>query len=88
MTTSTNEKALSACDTEGLDNTTNDSYSPSGEPQSKEISALSVKLALHGFDFTATQCRDFLVHPPHGRYIYCKDLAAAQAFANKLGVSK
>ncbi len=85
--THTNEKAPSACDTEGFDTDTHKLDSATTTQHSKAITALLAELVLAGHTVHKLRCSDFLVCK-YGYSHYAQDFDALQAFAFKLGVRK
>lgn len=87
----TQQKALRACDSEGLHNDTNSSDFPTVEatrqaPGAKAIATQIARLALAGHAVHKDQCGDYLVSK-YGMTRYCQDYAELVAFAVKLGVN-
>lgn len=85
--THTNEKAPSACDTEGFDTDTHKADSATGTQHSKAITTLIAELTLAGHVVHKLRGGDFLVCK-YGYSRYAQDFDALQAFASKLGVRK
>lgn len=85
--THANEKAPSACDTEGFDTDTHKVDSATTTQHSKAIVTLVAELALAGHAVHKLRGSDFLVCK-YGYSHYAQDFDALQVFASKLGVRK
>lgn len=90
--TNTQQKALRACDSEGLHNDTNSADFPTeaaaGQaPDAKAIATQIARLALAGHAVHKSQGGDYLVSK-YGMTRYCQDFDELVAFAVKLGVNQ
>ena len=90
--TNTQQKALRACDSEGLHNDTNGAnFRTDGAinqaPDGNAITTQLARLALAGHTTHKGSAGDFTVCR-YGMTRYCKDFTELQAFARQLGVTQ